>query len=127
MREICEAEAVADGGITANLKVHPKRGITLLAKEQWRAAMLELGAELPWHTRRANVLVEGLDLEGLIGRRVLLGGVELLIGGETTPCAMMDKQYEGLKAALAPECRAGVYGRVVQGGRFRVGDTVGPA
>lgn len=126
MREIEEAEAVVDGGITADLRVSAKRGITLLARDRWEDALQDLGAELPWHTRRANVLVDGLDLAALIGKRVRIGEVELQIGGETTPCSMMDKMYRGLKAALLPDCRAGVYGRVLQAGHFRVGDRVVP-
>ncbi len=124
MRPIDEAEAVVGGGITEDLRPSPKRGITLLSREQWDEATAELGVELSWLTRRANVLVEGLRMGGLIGRRVRLGTVELLIRGETTPCKMMDGQHSGLREALAPDCRAGVYGQVLRAGRFRVGDPV---
>lgn len=122
MREIEVAEAVVDGGITAGTPVSAKRGITFLSRERWNAAMDELMVDLPWHTRRANVLVEGLDLAPLIGRRVRLGDVEVDIRGETHPCARMDALYEGLRRALEPDCRGGVYGQVVRGGTFRVGD-----
>lgn len=124
MLELQEAEAEVDGGLTVGRPGSRKRGITLLAREQWEAATRELGVDLHWHNRRANVLVEGIDLGALIGRRIRLGTVELLIGGETTPCGLMNQQYPGLREALAPDCRAGVYGRVIRAGRFRVGDEV---
>lgn len=124
MREIASAEAVVDGGITAGTPVSKKRGITFLSRERWDATMEEVMADLPWHTRRANVLVEGLDLASLIGRCVRLGNVELEIRGETHPCAKMDALYEGLRKALEPDCRGGVYGQVTRGGTFRVGDAL---
>jgi len=75
MRPIDEAKAVVDGGITVDLRPSRKRGITLLSREQWDEATAELGVDLPWLTRRANVLVEGLRMGELIGRRVRLGTV----------------------------------------------------
>jgi MOSC domain-containing protein YiiM len=84
----------------------------------------ELGAEIPWHTRRANVLVEGLDLPALKGRRVRVGGAEVMLIDETRPCGLMDRQHEGLRKALIPACRGGLHGRVVRAGTFHVGDMV---
>lgn len=122
MRKIAEAEAVVDGGIVGAPTPAPHRGITLIASGQWAEAMRELSASLPWHTRRANVLIDAATLAPLIGRRVTLGGIVLEIGGETRPCELMNEFLPGLLDALKPACRAGVYGRVVQAGRLRVGD-----
>lgn len=124
MREVLRAEAALGGGITEDIEVKPHRGITLISREQWDETMHELGADLPWHTRRANVLVEGLRLSDLVGLTVRLGSVELHIHGETKPCALMDVYHDGLQAALAPDMRAGVHGQVVYAGSFSVGDTI---
>src|SRR5688572_33282992 len=38
----------------------PGRQVTVLFREGWEAACRDLGVTLPWTTRRANLLVEGL-------------------------------------------------------------------
>lgn len=124
MRELEWAEATADGGLGGDVRSSPERGITLLSAEQWADVMRELGVELPWHTRRANVLVSGGGLGALVGRRLRIGAAEIEVLGETRPCALMDRLQPGLRAALAPACRGGVHARIVQGGGLRVGDPV---
>ena len=124
MREISEASAVVDGGLDGDVAVRPDRGITFLSSEQWAATMSELGTDLPWHTRRANVLVESASLGHLIGKTISVGSVHVQVKGETEPCGLMDQQYLGLREALVPEMRGGVLGRVVKGGSFKVGDLV---
>lgn len=124
MREVVSAEAVEDGGLVGDLPVTEDRGITLIDRRQWQETIDELGADLPWHTRRANVLCEGLEMASLIGKTVHLGAIELEIVEETQPCQLMDQLHLGLREALKPDCRGGVHGRVVKGGTFSVGDSI---
>ena len=124
MREIDLAVAKIGGGIDGDLECTPDRGITFLASQQWRQVVRELGTDLPWHTRRANVLVDAPTLSGWIGKTVRIGEVQVAIKSETHPCGLMDRLHAGLKDALRPECRGGVYGRVTRGGSFRVGDEI---
>jgi MOSC domain-containing protein YiiM len=124
MREVESATAHAGHGIEGDLSVSASRGITLIADERWRETLDQLHTELPWYTRRANVLTVGVPLADLIGRRVRVGEIELHLLGETHPCQLMDEQYPGLMQALKPNIRAGVHGRVLVGGTFRVGDGV---
>ena len=125
MRELLVAHAVAGHGLEEDkVPVKPDRGITFLSGEKWAEVCVALGFHIPWHTRRANVLTEGLDLATLIGRSIHIGEVEVAIIGETKPCALMDKIQAGLRNALTPECRAGVHGRVIHGGALRVGDAI---
>jgi MOSC domain-containing protein YiiM len=124
MKEITEATAAKDGGLSGDLASKPDRGITFLAGRQWNAVMRELGADLPWHTRRANVLIDADALGHLIGRTIRIGDVTVLVRKETRPCDLMDTFQPGLQAALRPDGRAGVHGRVLSGGSFRVGDEV---
>jgi MOSC domain-containing protein YiiM len=124
MQTIDEASAVPRGGLAEDIPVSRQRGITLLSRSAWAAAIAELGVELPWYTRRANVLVDDLALAETIGKTLRVGEVVLKIHAETEPCQMMDEQHLGLRNALEPECRAGVYGEVLVGGRLRIGDVV---
>ena len=52
------------------------------------------------------------------------GEVRVRIHAETIPCDEMDLLHPGLKAALTPDCRAGVYGHILDDGRIRIGDLV---
>ena len=98
------------------------RNVTVLGREGWQAACAELGRELPWTTRRANLLVEGVDLIESGGARIRIGEVVLLVTEECEPCQRMDEQSDGLRAALGPEWRAGVSCRVLTAGQVRIGD-----
>lgn len=124
MREIQRAEATLDGGIKGDLASSPERGITFISAAQWRDAVRLLDTDLPWHTRRANVLIDADSLAHLIGKTVVFGRVRVAIKDETRPCGLMDQLHAGLKDALKPDCRAGVHGQVLAGGAFSVGDAV---
>ena len=126
--DLVEEAAVTEAGLAGNVAQADFRRVTLISQEQWAEALNELGADLPWQTRRANILIDGIPRMGdLIGKTVTLGGVTLRINGETRPCSQMDGFREGLQLALRPECRAGVYGSVLEGGAIRVGDRIGVA
>lgn len=104
-----------------------KRGITLLSQTQWLATLDDLGVsvdDLPWTIRRANVLIDAPTLQTLIGQTIRIGEVLVRVIAETEPCDLMDRQYSGLKQALTPDCRGGVYGRILNDGVVHVGDAV---
>lgn len=124
MTEVAEALARENGGLEGDLASRPDRGVTFISAGQWRDVVRALGEPLPWWTRRANVLVQADGLGHLIGRRIRVGEAEVQINAETEPCDLMNRLHDGLKEALLPGCRAGVYGRVVTAGRIRVGDSV---
>jgi MOSC domain-containing protein YiiM len=124
MRLLEEARARPNGGLVEDIPVSRQRGMTLLSRAAWQEAIDELGVELPWQTRRANVLIDDLPLATLIGKTLRLGEVVLEIHAETEPCQMMDQQYPGLRRVLESHCRAGVYGQVLVGGCVRIGDLV---
>jgi MOSC domain-containing protein YiiM len=100
------------------------RNVTVISREGWDAACAELGETLPWTTRRANLLVEGIDLEQTTGARLRIGPVVLEVTDECDPCERMEEQRAGLRAALMPAWRAGVQCRVLEAGELRTGDEV---
>ena len=74
MEEWPDAVVAAGAGLEGDHKggKFPDRGVTVLAIEEWRAALAvfaDLGGPvpLPWTVRRANLLVEGLWLPQAIG------------------------------------------------------------
>jgi len=99
-----------------------KRQVTILSADQWELACRTLTFWLPWTTRRANLYVTDMSFGPEdVGKRLLVGDVELEITGETKPCRRMDEAHEGLRAALKPDFRAGVTCRVVKNGSISIG------
>jgi len=98
------------------------RQVTVLSREAWEATCAHLGRDEPWTARRANLLLEGLDLRDTEGLRLRIGGVELEITGETRPCAHIGVRVPGLTRALALDWRGGITCDVVRGGELTVGD-----
>ncbi len=101
-----------------------KRQVTVISARAWRAACDELERDLPWTTRRANLLVDDMDLPTCAGGVLHIGSVRLVINGETDPCSRMDEYSGGLKAALTPDWRGGVLCTVLEEGTIEIGDTV---
>ncbi len=102
-----------------------RRAVTILAREDWEAALADLGVDdLGWTARRANLLVEGVRLPRALGATLRVGPVLLEVTYPTTPCARMDEAHEGLRRALHPEWRGGVTCRVLEGGEVALCDEV---
>ena len=124
MRLIEESTLAVGAGLADDPDGTGQRGVTFLDIARWNATLEDLGVDLPWHTRRANVLVEGLDLEATLGHTLRLGTAEIRVHAETVPCGLMDRLHDGLRTALKPDFRGGVYGEVMTAGAVRVGDAV---
>ncbi|GGB34327.1 molybdenum cofactor biosysynthesis protein [Sphingomonas metalli] len=120
-----------DGGIQGDFRgaVKPggrgRRQVTLIERIDWEAAMAEVGRNIAWQERRANLLVEGLDLPQADGVRLRIGATVLIeVTRECNPCERMEALAPGLRAALTPDWRGGACARVLQGGTIAVGDPI---
>ena len=100
------------------------RQITVLSQEAWGEACTQVETELAWTTRRANLLISGIELEHTTRKILQIGKVRLAITGETDPCERMDMQHLGLRKALTPAWRGGVTCFVMAEGQIQVGDEV---
>ncbi len=119
------AAVTLEKGVADDFRGRPgKRQVTVLSREGWQAACQTVGVDLDWTARRANLLIEGLDLQQSAGRVLSIGDVKLLITKETDPCERMKEVHAGLYDALLPQWRGGVCCRVIQAGQIRVGDSV---
>jgi len=101
-----------------------RRQVTLIERRDWEAALAELGATVPWQERRANLLVDELDLPQQEGAVLRIGDVRLMVMTECDPCQRMDALHPGLQAALRPDWRGGVCCRVLSAGVINIGDTI---
>jgi len=126
MEELSQCSVTTDRGVDGDYRGQPgSRQVTVLSLECWHDACATLGTALPWHTRRANLLVAGVRFSReSVGDRLRIGELELEITRETDPCHRMDALASGLKTALQPDWRGGVCCRVVKSGAIAVGDVV---
>jgi len=125
METIDSASVSLGAGLESDSRGAPgRRQVTVLTRESWEATCAALGQTPPWTTRRANILIEGLRVEGRLGGILRIGELTLEITGETDPCSRMEEQVPGLRAALTPDWRGGVTCRVRSPGRVAVGDAV---
>lgn len=125
METLERAEVSTETGVAGDWRGRPgPRQVTVLSAAAWRDACRELSADLPWILRRANLLVEGIDLPHSTGAIIGIGPVRLLVTGEIDPCSRMDEQHPGLTDALRPGWRGGVSCTVLAGGAVAVGDPV---
>ena len=126
MQSIDSAQVSVHSGILGDFRgAQQGRQITILSQPTWERVCRELDAELPWTTRRANLLVDEVEFDAsFVGRRVRIGAVELVVTGETDPCSNMDAQHRGLTAALTPDWRGGICCDVVSPGVISIGDAV---
>lgn len=99
-----------------------KRQVTIMSSKAWQQANGILNTDLSWTTRRANLLVDDLELENTTGQTITIGEVELLITQETDPCERMTEAAEGMFEALKPHWRGGVCCRVIRAGQVKLGD-----
>ena len=117
-----DAIRIESRGLAGEKRPGRKRQVSILSREAWEKALVDANANLPWTTRRANLLVEGLDLADTVGRRLRIGGAVLEITAETEPCHLMDRFHPGLRSALEPDWRGGASARVITPGAVALGD-----
>lgn len=126
MRQVDVVEAEAGGGLLGDRYAggSGKRGVTLLQAEHLPViASLAGHADVAPATLRRNLLVSGIPLVALKGRRFRIGGVLLEGIDDCDPCARME-------AALGPggynamRGMGGLCARIIEAGTLRVGDAV---
>ncbi|WP_199857261.1 MOSC domain-containing protein [Sphingomonas sp. EC-HK361] len=131
MEVVESVEITIDGGVTGDFRgaVKPggrgRRQVTLMERRDWAAAMADVGRSIPWQERRANLLVDNMDLPQTPGMCLRIGrDVVLEVTRETDPCERMEALAPGLRAALSSDWRGGVCTRVKVGGHITVGDEI---
>lgn len=128
MRSVDAAQATAGGGLEGDRYAggSGKRGVTLVQAEHLPVIAALAGRDaVPPDVLRRNVVVSGLPLVALKGRRFRLGGVVLEGTGDCDPCSNMERAL-GPGGYNAMRGHGGLCARIVEGGTFRVGDAVVP-
>lgn len=126
MIEAQSIEVTPQEGLTGDFRGRPgRRQVTVLNADDWTDACDDLNVDLPWTTRRANLLISGVRFgPESVGRTLKVGDLELTITAETDPCGRMTEAHQGLREVLTPVWRGGVCCQVLAGSRIAVGDPV---
>ncbi|MBN8211367.1 MAG: MOSC domain-containing protein [Xanthomonadales bacterium] len=126
MRAVDSAEAVVGRGLHGDryASASGKRGITLIQAEHLPviAALVGLNAVETAALRR-NLVVSGIPLIALKGRRFRIGDVLCEGTAPCDPCSRMEATL-GPGGYNAMRGHGGLCARVLQGGTLRVGDAV---
>ncbi len=124
MESLESANFVEKKGLVEDVSFGSRRQITIIEEEAWTAVMNELNSDLPPNTRRANLLVSGINLTKTRGQILKIGECRVKIMGETKPCAAMDEKLPGLRKALKPNWNGGAFGKVLDSGQISVGEKI---
>ena len=126
MQEVNEVDAIAGKGLQGDRYASGsgKRGITLIQAEHLPviAALCGYGKISP-ATLRRNIVVSGIPLVALIGKKFRIGEVVLEGTDACEPCERMEAAL-GLGAYNAMNGHGGLCARILQGGRIHVGDSL---
>ncbi|MBK1833654.1 MOSC domain-containing protein [Roseibacillus ishigakijimensis] len=120
-----QIELVAGKGIAGDryfdYKPDFKGQITFFDEAVWLAVREQFALpELPPSVFRRNVIVRGMDLNALIGKRFALGELELTGSEEAKPCYWMDEACApGVEEFL--KGKGGLRCRIVKGGLLSKG------
>jgi MOSC domain-containing protein YiiM len=100
------------------------RQVTLIAAEHLAAIGGFLGREvMPPELLRRNLVIEGVNLLALKGRRFRIGVALLEYSGECHPCSRMEEVL-GPGGYNAVRGHGGITARVIEGGAIRIGDAL---
>jgi len=123
MVEVPSAELVAGKGLVGDRffdwKKDYKGQVTFFALEVFESlcAQFEIRDKAPWVLRR-NIIVEGADLNALIGAEFDVQGVRFAGTAEAKPCYWMNSAFaEGAEAAM--DGRGGLRAKVLTDGVLR--------
>lgn len=126
MREVQSVEARAGAGLSGDRYASGsgKRGITLIQAEHLPAIASLSGRDaIAPATLRRNLVVSGIALVALKGRRFRIGHVLLEGTDSCDPCSRMEVAL-GPGGYNAMRGHGGLCARIVEGGMLHVGDSV---
>lgn len=121
-----QVEAETDHGLDGDHYANPggSRQVTLIQSEHLAAVASMLGTEtVDPATVRRNIVVAGINLLALKGRKFRVGGATLAFTGLCQPCSRMETAL-GPGGYNAMRGHGGITARIVEGGIVRVGDRV---
>ncbi len=117
-------KAIEKKGLEGDRSKGGNRQVTLIQKEHIDAVASFLGKDhLDFTLTRRNILVEGINLLSLKGKKIRIGDVILEYTGECHPCSRMEEAL-GSGGYNAMRGHGGITTKIVSGGEIKTGDEV---
>lgn len=102
-----------------------RRHLSIIAKETIEKVRDEHNLTLPPGHHRRNVVVEGIELNSLLGKTLQLGDIRVRVDSPCAPCAYLEKKTQpGVLSAFKAAGGAGVRAEILESGTISVGDTI---
>ena len=128
VERVMEVVAIKDKGLEGD-RYNNKAGsrqVTLLQAEHLTAIASMLGkSTIEASLLRRNIVVRGINLNALKGKRFRIGEALLEYSGECHPCSRMEQSL-GPGGYNAMRGHGGILARVIEGGVIRIGDSIQP-
>ena len=102
------------------------RQITLIESENIDDFNHTTGANLAYNLFRRNIVTEGLRLNDLVGRRLILGGVQLHCHELCEPCRTLQEKLKIPDLVKRLVHKGGLCCEILTSGSINVGDTLLP-
>jgi MOSC domain-containing protein YiiM len=129
LASVTQTEAIAGYGLAGDhyaSKSDGKRQVTLIQAEHLEAVAKILGkSEVRAEWVRRNLLVSGINLYALRDRKFRIGAILLEGSGPCDPCSRMEEVL-GIGGYNAMRGHGGITARILEGGVFRVGESLQP-
>ena len=118
-------KAIENRGLEGDRSKGGNRQVTLIQKEHVDAVASFLGKNLLDFTlTRRNLLIEGINLLSLKGKKFQIGEVILEYTGECHPCSRMEEAL-GTGGYNAMRGHGGITAKIISSGEIKAGDDVG--
>ena len=119
--------AVQDKGLQGDrYKSNGSRQVSLIQSEHLSAVASFLGKDkIEGALVRRNIVVEGINLLALKGKKFRIGNALLEYSGECHPCSRMEENL-GTGGYNAMRGHGGILARILETGEIKVGDDVVP-
>ena len=126
---VTQIEAIAGYGLAGDhyaSKSNGKRQVTLIQAEHLEAVAKILGkSEVSADGLRRNLLISRINLYALRDRKFRIGAILLEGSGPCDPCSRMEEVL-GVGGYNAMRGHGGITARILEGGMFKVGESVEP-
>ncbi|MBT1703123.1 MOSC domain-containing protein [Chryseosolibacter indicus] len=99
------------------------RQVTLIQDEHLKAVSSFLGRDVKPEMVRRNIVVAGINLLALKGKKFKVGEAVLEYSGECHPCSRMETNL-GLGGYNAMRGHGGITARIIKSGLIKMGDPV---
>jgi len=128
MESVPSIEAIAGKGLVNDryFKSDNKNlnQITLIEKEKIDYFNKLIKSSIPYIDFRRNIITEGIELNGLVGRKIAIGEITILIHDLCQPCKNLQESLNQKNLVKQLLNKSGLRCEILTSGKINVGDEI---